>query len=284
MLRIFTSKITLAIVGALFLAMVGSLVVITPPTTKRAILTPGGSTHTSTPVVRTPASTPLPTVKAVTPIPKKTAQPQATKPIAKPTPIAQPPLPVVVLTAQDTFHRTDTPQFWGNATDGQAWGADANSSDAFSITNEQGVVQGTGVYTGVLGPTASNTNVLIEGSVETFDGESNIGSVVRWTDSGTWYKAYIDGTAFVLLKSVGGVTSVLASTPFLALDGFTYSIRFQATGSLLEARVWPTRTPEPSRWLLSAHDSAISQGHVGVRLVLTNNIVTIAMFSAKRIG
>lgn len=277
--HILTSKITLAVVGVLVLLMAGSLVVITPPATKRAILTPRNGTHTPTAV----ATTPFPTAKVTrTPVPKKGPTPQPTAPITRPVIKPTPAPPVSPLIAQDTFRRPDMASFWGTASDGQTWDADANRSDAFSLLQGQGIVQGTGVYTGLLGPTIMNTSALTTGSLAAFDGESNIGIVLRWTNEGTWYKAYIDGSQLIILKSVEGTITTLASAPFPTPDAIAYSIRFQAIGPLLQVRVWPASIPEPSSWLLSTHDSDLQQGHIGLRLFLTQNVATIDFFSAKR--
>src|SRR5439155_13001003 len=94
------------------------------------------------------------------------------------------------------FHRANQ-ALWGTASDGHAWGAEANSSSIFSINNNAGqVAGGTGPHSAVLGPTASNAEVLFAGSVNSWSG-ANIGAVVRFVDTNDWYKAYLEGSNLV---------------------------------------------------------------------------------------
>src|SRR5579872_5002991 len=44
-----------------------------------------------------------------------------------------------IIVAQDTFQRMDS-VFWGTASDGQVWGADANSSLNFTVANQSGQI------------------------------------------------------------------------------------------------------------------------------------------------
>src|SRR5438874_2599898 len=53
------------------------------------------------------------------------------------TPTATKALPMNVVLAQDTFQRADH-IFWGTASDGHIWGADANSQPGFATMNHAG--------------------------------------------------------------------------------------------------------------------------------------------------
>src|SRR6266536_1894901 len=138
----------------------------------------------------------------------------------------------------DTFQRANE-SHWGTASDGQTWGGDANSQKAFSISSNAGLVSNTGgaSYSGVLGPTAANAEVYATGSLSSFS-NSNFGDVLRWTDGNNWYKAYLDGAHLIIQKKVAGTATTLASVPFTATAGSSYTIHFRVVGSTLTANVW----------------------------------------------
>ncbi len=126
---------------------------------------------------------------------------------------------------------------------------------------------GGAIYSAVLGPTATDAQVLFSGSMSAFS-YTNLGSVLRWTNGNNWYKAYIDGNRLVVQKMVNGTTTTLGTAPFAATGGTSYSLRFQASGSTLSAKVWPTNSTEPSNWMVNATDSTFSSGRVGLRPVV----------------
>ncbi|GCE13580.1 virginiamycin B lyase family protein [Tengunoibacter tsumagoiensis] len=217
--------------------------------------------------------TPSPTVP-VTP----TATSSATS-TPTPTPVGTPtswsPL------ASDTFQRANQ-ALWGTASDGHSWGGDANSQTFFSIAGNTGLVSNTGStsYSAVLGASATDTDVTLTGSLSAFTG-GNFGAVLRWTDGNNWYKAYIDGSSLIIQKKVGGITTILGSTPFTATGGTSYSIHFRATGSTLSANVWPSSSSEPSGWMVSANDSSLSSGYAGLRVLTQGNTLTVSSFTAN---
>lgn len=185
--------------------------------------------------------------------------------------------------AQDTFQRANQTH-WGTASDGNVWGSDASTNAAFTIAGNTGQITSSGgTYSGFLGPSVSNAQVLMSGSQNAYAGgaNSNIGVIVRWTDNNNWYKAYIEGKNLVIQRKVAGTTAIVASTPFAAGGGVNYSIRFQVVGTTLQAKVWQTGTVEPSSWMLSATDSSLSSGHCGVRALTPNTYkATFTSFSA----
>ena len=169
--------------------------------------------------------------------------------------------------AQDTFHRANQ-KFWGTASDGQTWGGDANTIAVFSIKGNTGqIANGNNSYSAVLGPSITNAEVLVSGSMSVFS-KSNIGAVLRWTDGKDWYKAYIDGTNLVIQKKVHGVGTTLGTTSFAAGAGTSYTIRFRVVGSTLYAKVWPTSGTEPAGWMLQLTDSTLTSGQCGVHVSL----------------
>src|SRR5205807_4649740 len=128
---------------------------------------------------------------------------------------------------------------WGTASDGQAWGGDANTSAVFSISGDAGLVTNTGStsYSAVLGSTATDAEVYATGSLSSFT-NSNFGNVLRWTDGNNWYKAFLDGSHLIIQKKVSGTTTTLASVPFTATAGSSYTIHFRVVGVTLTANAW----------------------------------------------
>jgi len=218
-------------------------------------------TQSSTSTV-TPTTTPSPT-STVTP----TATPSST--------------PGTTL-AQDTFQRANQSR-WGTASDGQLWGGDANSSSVFAIAGTTGqLVNGNTSYNAVLGPTATDAQVVFSGSISSFSATAtNFGAVLRWTDTNNWYRAFINGTNLIIQKKVNGSLSMLKKIPFTAQAGTSYSLRFSAIGSTLTAKVWPTGNTEPGAWMLTATDSSLQAGQCGLRLLMRSKIIAqITAFTA----
>ncbi len=173
----------------------------------------------------------------------------------------------------DTFHRSSQ-RLWGTASDGTTWRGDANTSNAFSISNNIGLVTSSSnnsSYTTTLGSSATNVSVLFSGLMSSFSsGNSNIGAVLHWTDNSHWYRAYIDGTNLVIQKA--GSSTPLATTKFSASTNSGYFIRFSITGSTLSARVWVAGQAEPTTWNVTANDSSYTSGYCGLRVQLQNGV------------
>jgi len=174
--------------------------------------------------------------------------------------------------SRDTFHRADQ-LFWGTASDGHSWGADASRRNVFAIAGRTGVAgNGQGAFDATLGPLISDAEIIFSGSMSRYD-QSNIGAVLRWTDTNDWYKSYIDGNNLVVLKRVGGMATRLAAVPFVAKAGTLYTLRFRVKGSKLMAKVWQNGKSEPVNWVVTVMDTTFQSGYGGLRLVLANDIV-----------
>ncbi len=205
---------------------------------------------------------------------------QAGVPLPTPTPTSSPtptntptatPSPGTTL-AKDTFQRANQTN-WGTASDGQKWGGDANSSSVFSISANTGkVANGSTSYSAVLGPIATNAQVLFSGSISNFNG-TNLGAVLRWRDGNNWYKAYIDGSNLIIQKKVQGTTTILGTKAFTATAGTSYSLRFSISSTTLSAKVWQTGTNEPTSWMITVTDSSIQSGYCGLRILDANSAV-----------
>jgi hypothetical protein len=185
--------------------------------------------------------------------------------------------------AQDTFARTPS-SLWGTASDSQTWGADANTLSNFSISNNSGQVVGSGSqargYTGVLGPTATNAEVQVSGSLSSFV-SNTLGTVLRWSNNGSnFYRAYLTGKALIITKKVNGKNTQLKSFAFTATPGTSYTLLFSASGSSLAASVWPTSGSNPGPWMVTATDSSLASGNCGILVFLANGVTTFTAFQA----
>jgi hypothetical protein len=122
--------------------------------------------------------------------------------------------------------------------------------------------------------------VYATGSLSSFS-NSNFGDVLRWTDGNNWYKAFIDGASLIIQKKVNGVTTILASVPFAATAGTSYSIHFRVVGSTLTANAWASSGSEPGGWMATVSDSVLTSGSCGMRFLTQSGTATVTSFQAK---
>jgi hypothetical protein len=185
--------------------------------------------------------------------------------------------------AQDTFQRQNQ-TLWGAASDMRQWGGDANNpneSAIFTITNATGqIAHGQGTFNAVIGQVNTDEEAMLTGRINQFTNGANIGVALRWQDVNNWYKAYIDGTHLRIIKDVQGASSIVNTVPFQAQSGVFYALRFRAVGAMLFAKAWQNGTPEPTSWMITANDTSLTSGQVGIR-VLTNQDSVIAITSFK---
>ncbi len=186
--------------------------------------------------------------------------------------------------AQDDFHRPDQ-QLWGTATDGKnTWGNYTSSQD-FSIVGQQGQILQNGnggEVTAMLGPAFQNGEVYVSGAVSNFQNNSQLGVALRWTDNNHYYKAYLDGQNFHLIKRMSTQVPISKSVGFQAQSGVSYSIRFRIVGDTMEAKAWQTGTGEPAGWMLSATDNnqPYTMGQGGIRTNVNHGVtVDITSFN-----
>ncbi len=235
--------------------------------------TGGSGAYTDSFTISNGNATPTPTPTSTnTPTPTPTSTSTST-----PTPTSTPGTTI----AQDTFQRTQDQSEWGQASDGiNTWGADANNLPNFSIASDTGQVTGSGssatTYTGVLGESATDAEVVTSGSLSSF-GTNTLGAVLRWTNNNNFYKAYITGTNLVISKKFGGVITKMKSVSFTATAGTSYTIDFSVVGTTLTATAWPSSDNSKSVTVTTT-DSSLTSGQCGVLVYLTNG--TIADFSS----
>lgn len=251
---------------------------------------------TSTPI-RKPISTPVPTptVKP-TPMPKPTPSPRSTvSPHQGNTMLTTPPGTIapapILLLLQDSFQRNDVPIGWGTATAarGQQW--HVSNPDAFTVFSRTGYIlpltQQPAFYTATLGASRSEPQqeATLAYSFQGFasDGtQTNVGVILRENLQG-YYKAYMDGGSFIVMKNVNGVQTQLARIPFVAHDTTLYHIRFRMQGSTLLAKAWSAGSQSEPKWMITTHDTdaALVSGKVGVRALLQQgDSVQITSFTA----
>lgn len=226
-------------------------------------------------------ATPTKPVQPVVP-PTVTAMPSATSTPTMSDTDGMEAMGTTTILAQDTFQRTDQP-LWGIASDGRTWKGDANTLAAFSITAGTGtIINGQGGLNAVLGPTGSNVEVVVQGTINHYNGASvNFGVVLRWNDANNWYKLLIDAGTLTIIKRINGVSSTLVSIPFHAQDNATYTLRFRAIGAMLFASAWQSDTTQPTNWMLVTTDTSLTSGQAGIRvLVQPTTLVHIASFLA----
>jgi hypothetical protein len=209
------------------------------------------------------------------------ASPSPTTTSASPSPTTTSPAPSGTPLGTDTFQRANQ-ALWGKASDGQTWGGDANSVGSFSISGNAGVVANTGSnsYSAVLGPSAADEEAYATGSLSSF-ASSNFGDVLRWADGNNWYKAYIDGVSLVVQRKLAGTTKTLATVPFAAAAGTSYTIHFRVVGSTLTANVWPSSGSEPAGWMITTSDTGLTSGRAGLRFLTQGGTATITSFHSS---
>jgi virginiamycin B lyase len=196
-----------------------------------------------------------------------------------PVPPAATPGPFI---AQDTFQRPDRIH-WGRASDGNAWKGAAATSAAFTITADAAVAANPGAaLTGTLGASATDEQVVATGSTSAF-GTGDYGVILRFSTSGNWYKASINGSDLLIRRDVNGKNAVIGTVPFAAAAGTPYTLKFQAVGRWLLAKAWPAGTGEPASWTLVTHDASLTglpAGRAGVQ-VHGSSTFTYTSFAAN---
>lgn len=191
--------------------------------------------------------------------------------------------------AQDDFHRANQ-QGWGTASDGQnQWQLEAATMNNFSIVNNAGLIQisqggNAGEQTAILGNPFSDGEVIVTGTANNFNNDNQLGVALHWIDDNHYYKAYLTGNRFTLIKRFNARTPISKSIAFPTSAGVPYTIRFRIVGNAIEARAWQAGQTEPSGWMLTAtdDDQHIASGHCGIRTnVIAGATVQISSFVVR---
>lgn len=205
-----------------------------------------------------------------------------------PTPSPSPsPSPFPSEVSEDTFQRPNQ-LFWGTASGGGSWLADASTSPAFAIADRVGqVTASSGTFTALLGPRLTNAELMVTLSISRFNGENNMGAVLHWRDTTHWYKVYLNGESLVLIKRDASQTLQLGSVPFPAQPGLRYSLLVQVRGTVFLAKAWPASSSEPASWELRVADQSATwfSGYGGLRMYYLSRgsvTTTVAFFRETR--
>ncbi|MFH1046826.1 MAG: LamG domain-containing protein, partial [Patescibacteria group bacterium] len=93
------------------------------------------------------------------------------------------------------------------------------------------------------------------------------GFIFRYQNDSNFWRLVFEFNQVLLRGQVGGTwvnaagQTVVNWVPTL---GTTYNIMIKAEGSQLDAKWWAEGTPEPAAWMISANDSSLMTGYVGV--------------------
>jgi hypothetical protein len=182
---------------------------------------------------------------------------------------------------QDSFGRPDQ-TYWGQASDGMAWGADANAKTAFTIVNQHGQIRsrkGTHTFEALIGPAITNAEIDCTLMVSTMQ-DANVGVVLHWQNVSNWLRASLNHAMLVISQMAHGHLSRLGASPFVVPDGATVTLRFRAENGMLEAAAWIAGTPEPKSWMLMIRNPSLAaSGSGGIVVVLRGaNVMTVTSF------
>jgi hypothetical protein len=175
--------------------------------------------------------------------------------------------PAARVLAADSFQRANQP-YWGTASDGHRWLADANSLHYFAILEHAGVITAPAhplTCTALLGPGAANVDLTFSASLSHY-GPSLLGAVLRWSDPGDFYLLYLDGQNLGLLRAMDGMLTPLQVVAFPARADAFYTFRFRAVGAQLFAMVWPSGQPALDEWQIALTDGALRTGQAGLHI------------------
>lgn len=202
-------------------------------------------------------------------------------------PFVAPPFngPGTTLLASDTFQRPNH-LYWGMASGGGSWQSDASKVSYFQIVQHAGMLYAPAqqvTCNAILGPAATDAEVSFSAALSSY-GPSRLGAILRWSDPNNFYIAYLDGQNLVVARAMGGMLTPLQHIPFIAQGGRAYTFRFRALGSQLSVMAWPTGQPAPMDWQIVTADSALTSGHVGIRIFAQDDAETrVTTFTALQV-
>jgi hypothetical protein len=251
-------------------------------TTGRVDANPGGSTLQAAATdsatqltVHTPARGPMGPAPWIT-----SSGPSPTYPAEFPIPvlIAGEELSVTAIRpwAHDAFGRTVAAGSWGTATDGQAWTLVGGSASERSVNGTRGVVTLPSAPStlrfqttpGAIGDCEVRCRMSVS-AVAT--GASFIPAVLlRYAGSGDYYRARVHfGLSGAMQVSVTrDVTQIgsAATLPYTYAAADEFEVRVRLTEHLVQVRVWPVGSLEPSVWHAAETvvTSPVTTGQVGL--------------------
>ena len=190
--------------------------------------------------------------------------------------------------ANDTFTRTVT-DGWGEMDSGDDWTNTGGAASDYDV--------GSGYGTHLLSAVNSSRRSVISIPGPDFDlycdvaasavatGATLMGGIVaRYTDADNLYYARVEfttaaGITLTLRKRVGGTESTVGGTFDRELTyaaGTMFRVRFQGQGSTLRMKVWRQSDMEPPAWHITATDTSLADGDVGVRSIATTGNTNVS--------
>jgi len=148
--------------------------------------------------------------------------------------------------AIDYMDRANQSPGLGTSDDGQTYtkvgtGTDAISGGEATITNTTGSMYER-LGSKVAGDSEDSTRFSLSASTMT------AGIVLRYVDSGNWYRLQATTTALSIVRDSNGVQTTLATATISLVAGTYYRMRFRVVGQLpaiLSGRTWLDGTAEP---------------------------------------
>jgi pectate lyase len=168
----------------------------------------------------------------------------------------------------DTFAgRTVGSGSWGTASDGETWAQLSGAGAGLSVSGGQGLYTSTGQI--MIMKLGSNTGTDMESWVRWSFGAAsdNVHTDLRLADVTHFYRLGMVGLSTIQLgkKNGGGFTSIATATsPITFTTSTLYWWHFKVIGPNLFGRVWADGSSEPGIWHITASDTSITSGSVGV--------------------
>lgn len=179
----------------------------------------------------------------------------------------------------DSFDDRTATNAWDEPEVGEGSWAVTPTAAQFDVTDGQGLVAVNAVNTDFYALIGNAANVDLTASFSTdalaLGGDQRAYLIARYTDANNFYRAGVNiSTAqtmtLFITKLVGGATTALVNfvTPLEHAATRRYSIRFEANGTTLRAKVWPETSREPVSWMASTTDASLTVGSFGTRCFL----------------
>ncbi|MEV0114468.1 hypothetical protein AB0H77_14625 [Streptomyces sp. NPDC050844] len=157
----------------------------------------------------------------------------------------------------DTFTRT-LANTWGTASSGETWAEVSGAASDRSVDGTRGIITLAAApstlrfqtLTGPIGDCEVRVRMAVS---QVATGASRVPAVLlRYADQSTYYRARIHfATGGGMFASITRDTTQIGGTPQLPYSytaGAQFELRVKLTGQLIQMRVWPTGTAEPTLW------------------------------------
>lgn len=174
-----------------------------------------------------------------------------------------------------TTYGTDTaatvgrgvPNTWSPGSDGGNWAQSRGNQTLLAAASQLVLTYNNSTVTGIMtytSQTPADTEVLV--NAQQTGASDIVGAVVRFKDSNNFYEAVIGNASntFEIRRDLASTFSTIGSASFTVTAGTKYTIRFQALGISLRAKIWATSGSEPGSWTITTTDKNLAAGLFGV--------------------